>query len=185
MASGDAFREYMRDTAELLAKVRAATPAKRRKHRRLVIDTLREDSLRFRRAPDHEKMVWDRKRGWETHIIPKRDPYRFTLKEIDHHRCKDCGINVIKIGDYCLLAPQLWEDRLGLKWNDNLCVACIEKRLGRRLEAGFKDWCGAQPQVMGFPMSALLFNRFYKKRLRKTMRRRRYGPFQQKGVNHV
>ena len=150
----------------------------------MVIDGLREDGLRMIYNPRRdEKRIYDRKENrWKTVFGSKRKLYRFTLKEIDRHRCMDCGVNVIKIGDYCLLNPQIWEDELGLKWNDNLCIACIEKRLGRRLEAGFKDWCGAQPQVMGFPMSNLLFNRFYSKRTRKKFKKlRRYRPFQQKG----
>ena len=38
-----------------------------------------------------------------------------------------------EIGEYYLVSPQLWEDKLHLKWDDNLCIGCLETRLGRKL----------------------------------------------------
>jgi hypothetical protein len=77
-------------------------------------------------------------------------------KESGSHRCLDCDTNVIRAGDYCMLNPELWEDRLGLEGGDNLCVACIEKRLGRELSlVDFSSF----PWVEGFSMSALLRSR--------------------------
>jgi hypothetical protein len=49
--------------------------------------------------------------------------------------CNDCGVDVLEIGDWCMCVPEVWRDRLGLGWRDNLCLACLEKRLGRPLTA--------------------------------------------------
>ena len=119
-----------------------------------------------------EKRVWDKKkREWKNLIVVKPKPYRFTLKEINWHKCNDCGINVIKIGDYCLIDPKIWEDTLGLKWRDNLCIECIEARLGRKLER--RDLM-SPPQVAGFWMSTRLRNRYPSRKNSKLPRR--YGP---------
>jgi len=64
-------------------------------------------------------------------------------REIDRHVCKDCGVNVIKIGEYCMINPALWKDKLGLGWDDNLCIGCIEKRLGRKLR-GMVDFIASR-----------------------------------------
>jgi hypothetical protein len=54
------------------------------------------------------------------------------MSKIDHDkRCNDCGVDVLASGDWYMATPELWERRLGLGWNDNLCIACLEKRLGR------------------------------------------------------
>jgi hypothetical protein len=45
--------------------------------------------------------------------------------------CNDCGVDVLKIGDWYLAHPKVWEDQLGLSCNDNLCIGCLDKRLGR------------------------------------------------------
>jgi hypothetical protein len=81
--------------------------------------------------------------------------YKFSRREIARHRGNDCGINVIEAGDYCMLRPDIWE-RLGLGWTDNLCLACIEKRLGRNLS--FMDFA-APASVEGFPPSDTLLQR--------------------------
>ena len=60
---------------------------------------------------------------------------------IDRHRrrmiaafkCNDCGLNVIRAGEYYMVSPQIWDDWLHLEWNDNLCIGCLESRLGRKL----------------------------------------------------
>jgi hypothetical protein len=49
------------------------------------------------------------------------------------HACKDCGLNVITAGEYYMVSPRLWEDKLHLKWTDNLCIGCLETRIGRKL----------------------------------------------------
>jgi hypothetical protein len=53
--------------------------------------------------------------------------------------CNDCGIDVLAIGDWYLAHPRIWKDELGLGWDDNLCLACLEKRLGRPLRPGILD----------------------------------------------
>ena len=84
--------------------------------------------------------------------------YKFSSREIARHKCIDCGVNVIEIGDYCMLTPKIWNDKFHLKWTDNLCIKCIEARLGRRLRPGLLDLCSL-PFVEGFPASAILINR--------------------------
>ena len=58
---------------------------------------------------------------------------KMSRREIARHVCKDCPANVIEIGEYYLVSPQLWEDKLHLKWDDNLCIGCLGTRLGRKL----------------------------------------------------
>jgi hypothetical protein len=43
--------------------------------------------------------------------------------------CNDCGIDVWKAGDWYMAQPEVWKG-LGLKWHDNLCLACLDRRLG-------------------------------------------------------
>ena len=87
--------------------------------------------------------------------MPKHG-YKLSRREIARHRCIDCGTNVIRAGDYCMLRDEIWERQFGLKWDDNLCLACIEKRLGRRL--CFSDLISF-PCVQGLPMSATFMSR--------------------------
>lgn len=47
--------------------------------------------------------------------------------------CNDCGVDIIALGEYYMLRPEIWETQLGLGWNDNLCIGCLEARLGRRV----------------------------------------------------
>jgi hypothetical protein len=86
------------------------------------------------------------------------DPYQFSRREIARHRCLDCGVNVIKAGDFCMIGDSIWRDQFGLGWSDNLCIACIEKRLGRPLRP-LQDIFPAQGGVEGYPSSAVLLNR--------------------------
>jgi hypothetical protein len=51
--------------------------------------------------------------------------YKMSPGEIDRHRCLDCGVNVILVGDYCPLKPEL-SHQMGLGSSDDLCVACTE-----------------------------------------------------------
>ena len=44
--------------------------------------------------------------------------------------CNDCRVDVAASGDWYMAQYHAWEG-LGLGWNDNLCIACLEKRLGR------------------------------------------------------
>ena len=88
----------------------------------------------------------------------------FSRREVARHKCLDCGINVIKAGDYCLLNSKIWKNQLGLGWNDNLCIACIEARLGRKLR--LLDFISF-PLVKGFPTSDTLAERYGFKKARK------------------
>jgi hypothetical protein len=81
--------------------------------------------------------------------------YKMSPGEIDHHRCRDCGVNVILVGDYCPLKSELWH-QMGLGSRDDLCVACAEQRLGRRLTPS--DFASTAT-VEGFPPSVTLINR--------------------------
>jgi hypothetical protein len=47
--------------------------------------------------------------------------------------CNDCGVDCVEIGEYYMASPEVWERQLGLGWHDNLCIGCLEKRLGRRV----------------------------------------------------
>jgi hypothetical protein len=105
----------------------------------------------------------------KTHVIRG---YKFSQKEIARHRCIDCGVNVIKIGDYCMLSSAIWRDRFGLGWSDNLCVGCIEQRLGRPLSLARGDFCGTAC-VKGFPPSEVLVKRLGLTRGRARTKRRR------------
>jgi hypothetical protein len=96
------------------------------------------------------------------------DSYKFSRKQIARHKCLDCNTNVIEAGDYCLLRPDIWQDQFGLKWEDNLCIACIEKRLRRKLT--MLDFCGF-PHVEGFPPSEALMTAY--RGFRSEPRRRR------------
>jgi hypothetical protein len=50
----------------------------------------------------------------------------------DRMNCLDCGVNVVAVGDYYMVNKDVWE-RLGLSWLDNLCIPCLEQRLGHEL----------------------------------------------------
>ena len=43
--------------------------------------------------------------------------YKFSRREIARCKCIDCGVNVIRAGDYCMLKPQIWETELRLGWS--------------------------------------------------------------------
>ena len=84
--------------------------------------------------------------------------FRLSPKEIARHKCRDCGVNVIKIGDYCMLSTDIWEGKLGMGERDNLCIACIEARLGRTLSLSLFDFTSF-PSVEGFAPSQTLQDR--------------------------
>src|SRR5262245_26946734 len=66
--------------------------------------------------------------------------------------CDCCGFEIIEGGEYCMIHPKIWEDKLGLGWNDNLCIGCVEKRLGRKLK-GWRDIIYCPPNPGGFASS--------------------------------
>jgi hypothetical protein len=47
--------------------------------------------------------------------------------------CNDCGVDVIAAGEWYMAHPKVWEGELGSGWTDNLCIGCLEQRLGRRV----------------------------------------------------
>jgi hypothetical protein len=49
------------------------------------------------------------------------------------YRCNDCGIDVVEAGEFYMLRREIWEGELGLLMSDNLCIGCLEKRLGRKV----------------------------------------------------
>ena len=58
---------------------------------------------------------------------------RLPPKELARFRCNDCGVNVVTAGEFYMLNDEIWEDQLGLGWDDNLCIGCLEARLGRKV----------------------------------------------------
>jgi hypothetical protein len=47
--------------------------------------------------------------------------------------CNDCGVDVVEIGELYMSPPEVWNDELGLGSDDNLCIGCLEARLGREV----------------------------------------------------
>jgi hypothetical protein len=72
--------------------------------------------------------------------------------------CMGCGVNALEIGEYYMLNPRIWEDQLGLYWQDNLCIGCLEKRLGRKVS--LSDMCGIPRYEFMFPLSERLLDRY-------------------------
>jgi hypothetical protein len=99
--------------------------------------------------------------------------YKLSRREIARHKCRDCGVNVIKAGDYYMLKSSIWRDQFGLGWDDNLCIACVEARLGRKL-IGMHDFASIPPIIEGYPISDTLLDRygFDKAKARKKARKR-------------
>jgi hypothetical protein len=51
--------------------------------------------------------------------IKKRKRRQPLPKEVlERLTCNDCNVNVLKIGEYYNLQPDLWENKLGLGWTD-------------------------------------------------------------------
>lgn len=48
--------------------------------------------------------------------------------------CADCGVTTNKIGEYYMVQPIVWFQYGAGK--GHLCIGCLEKRMGRELEAG-------------------------------------------------
>lgn len=65
--------------------------------------------------------------------------------------CNDCGVDVVKAGEYYMLSADIWERTLRLTWADNLCIGCLESRLGRKLSFDdFITW-HATPTALAIP----------------------------------
>jgi hypothetical protein len=78
-------------------------------------------------------------------------------KELAHFKCNDCSVNVVTAGEFYMLKPQIWEGRLGLGWNDDLCIGCLEARLGRKV--CFADMGGFPQDPWMKPISIMLMHR--------------------------
>jgi hypothetical protein len=63
---------------------------------------------------------------------------RLTPTDLAKYKCNDCDANVVTIGEFYMCPDEVWEGELGLGWNDNLCIGCLETRLGRRVRV-WKD----------------------------------------------
>jgi hypothetical protein len=78
----------------------------------------------------------------------------------DEYKCNDCGVNVLVTGEFCMVHPDIWEDQLGLGWDDNLCIGCIEARLGRRLKGLCPDFMSFPSYPWMYPTSERLMDRY-------------------------
>jgi hypothetical protein len=100
--------------------------------------------------------------------------YKMSQKEIGRHTCIGCGVNVIRAGDYCMMRSEIWDGKLNLKPTDNMCIACIESRLGRNVQIlDFSSF----PSIEGFDLSEVLkhrlgYYRHLEERKRKKARQR-------------
>src|SRR4029079_18223886 len=91
--------------------------------------------------------------------LPLTPTYRNWPREIARFRCIDCGVNVVKIGDWYLVSDAIWIDQFGLGWRGHLCLACVEKRLGRKLR--LPDFGGFPLAIVeGYPISKKLIDRY-------------------------
>jgi hypothetical protein len=84
-------------------------------------------------------------------------------------KCDDCDVDVIRAGEFYMVKPGLWSRKLGLKWEDNLCVGCLESRLGRKLTN--LDFLTFPPNPGGFATSERLLPRILGEHYDRTMKR--------------
>ncbi len=78
----------------------------------------------------------------------------------DKYKCNDCGVNVLTTGEFYVVRPDIWEGQLGLGWEDNLCIECIEARLGRKLKGPLPDFISFPSYPWMYPTSDRLMNRY-------------------------
>jgi hypothetical protein len=82
-------------------------------------------------------------------VTEKKKLTKLSPKELARYKCNDCGVNVVTIGEFYMLTPNIWERQLGLGWDDNLCIGCLEKRLGRKVSmndmSSFPHYSWMQP----------------------------------------
>ena len=84
---------------------------------------------------------------------------RLPAKVLARYRCNDCGVNVVTAGEFYMLHLSIWEDQLGLGWNDNICIGCLEARLGRKV--CFDDMMTFPEYPWMKPMSIRLWHRLF------------------------
>jgi hypothetical protein len=66
-----------------------------------------------------------------------------SAEELARYVCNDCGVNVVEIGEFYMCPDKVWKGELGLGWEDNLCLGCLDERLGREA----KSFCELLPIV--------------------------------------
>jgi hypothetical protein len=79
-------------------------------------------------------------------------------EELARYACNDCGANVVTIGEFYVLKPEIWEGQLGLGQTDKLCIGCLEVRLGR--SGGLVDFCQFPVYPWLKPISDRLLDRY-------------------------
>ena len=72
--------------------------------------------------------------------------------------CNDCGVDVVAAGEYYMLRSDIWKEQLGLGWSDNLCIGCLEQRLGRTVT--LRDFGSFPSYPWMQPASDRLMDRF-------------------------
>ena len=70
--------------------------------------------------------------------------------------CNDCGVDCAEIGEFYMAKPEIW-DTLGLGWGDNLCIGCLEQRIGRRISLRDLSRLPNSPWECGIRMMARMF----------------------------
>ena len=80
-------------------------------------------------------------------------------EELGRYQCNDCGVNVVTVGEFYMLHLDIWEDQLGLGWDDNLCIGCLEKRLGRKVS--LVDMCSIPNYPWMKPRSIRLMHQLF------------------------
>jgi hypothetical protein len=85
-----------------------------------------------------------------------------TPEELARYACNDCSVNVVTIGEFYMLTDDIWTDQLGLGWDDNLCIGCLETRIGRKVS--FADMRSFPSYDWMEPSSARLMDRLGFKR---------------------
>jgi hypothetical protein len=94
-----------------------------------------------------------------------------SAEDLAQYACNDCGVNIVTAGEYgYMLQPQIWNEQLGLAYSDNLCIGCLEARLGRRLS---EEDVASLPRYSWMPpASARLLDRLDVKQIRPRARKR-------------
>jgi hypothetical protein len=105
--------------------------------------------------------------------MPKRvHAIHLTPEQLAAYACNDCGSNVVEIGEFYMLRPEIWGAQLGLDRDDNLCIGCLEKRLGR--EVSLQDMCGIPQEPFMKPISVRLTERLgFQRRQRRDRKAKR------------
>jgi hypothetical protein len=78
----------------------------------------------------------------------------------DRHKCKDCGVNVLTTGEYYMVSADMWERQCDLGYDDNLCIGCLESRIGRKLKGPFGDFICFPNYPWMYPASDRMMDRY-------------------------